>query len=79
MGIRGTSRITTAGRENVVQFVESESALPQALPEMLDAIPAPPEAKERSERLSGWFLASLAIVQLLWLGAIAYLLVLVFG
>ena len=63
------------GRVDVVELVASETALPPALPEMVEVELASP----RSERLSGWFLAALAVVQLGWLGAIGYALARLLG
>jgi hypothetical protein len=63
------------GRVDVVELVASETALPPALPEMVEVQPPPPE----SERLSAWFLAGLAAVQLGWLGAIGYALARLLG
>ena len=56
------------GRVDVVELVASETALPPALPEMVEVELASPQ----SGRLSGWFLAALAVVQLGWLGGIGY-------
>jgi hypothetical protein len=59
------------GRVDVVELVASETALPPALPEMLEIEPDRPQA----EALSAWFLAALAVVQLGWLSAIGYALI----
>jgi hypothetical protein len=56
------------GRVDVVESVASETALPPALPEMVEIDLAPP----KSERLSAWFLGLLVVVQLVWLSAIGY-------
>jgi hypothetical protein len=63
------------GRVDVVELVASETALPPALPELVEVGAAPPQ----SRRLSSWFLAALFVVQLGWLGAIGYALARLLG
>jgi hypothetical protein len=63
------------GRVDVVELVASKTALPPALPAMLEVEAVPPE----SGRLSAWFLAVLAVIQLGWLGAIGYALARLLG
>jgi hypothetical protein len=64
------------GRVDVVELVASKAALPPALPAMLEVEAAPPES---GRRLSAWFLAVLAVIQLGWLGAIGYALARLLG
>jgi hypothetical protein len=62
--------------EDVVDLA-AEGARTRPLPELAEGEPQPMAVG--SERLSPWFPAALVAVQLGWLGAIAYLLVRIFG
>jgi hypothetical protein len=52
----------------VVELAAPKTALPPALPAMVEV----EAAAAQSARHSAWFLAAMAVVQLGWLGAIGY-------